>query len=57
MRTNKTTTTTTKTHTPRKATTAPRCSRCGRQNTHGKDCRNLAACKSRRRHARRAARA
>jgi hypothetical protein len=44
-------------HKPRVKSAAPSCSRCGRQNSHGADCRNADACKSRRREAAAAARA
>lgn len=44
--------TTAKAHTKRRRSTepaAPVCSRCGRENSHGRDCRNADACKARRR--------
>lgn len=56
-KTKTTKTATSTTHKPRRKSAAPACSKCGRQNSHGHDCRNAEACKSRRRDARRSARA
>ena len=50
MKTTKTTKTTktVRKHQPRVKTSAPACTKCGRVNTHGKDCRTKSACKARR---------